>query len=974
VNAFVSRLGALVTRAPAAVLAVMLLVTVVLGSFAAQQEFDADMAGFAPEGELQALDDRIDEEFGSGQRQVQVIVDAGRGGDVLTSEGLAVAERLEEAILDREEVADLIDASGPNGEGVITYASPMVGQLEQLGTTPEEASQAFIDSAVDEALSGQRGDRIRGLLSEDFDGERARGGLAVVTLDPDAPREQVERAHLALEDVVQDVDRGFFDADAFSFVIVQAEMEQSMERDMPVLLGASFLLIILILAFQFRRASDVVLGVVGLASSVIWMAGISVLLGPDHLGITGTFSQIAMAVPVLLVGLGIDYSVHLTARYREERARGADAATSANTAVITVGVALTLATLTTAIGFLANWLSPLPPIADFGLFAGAGIVSAAVVLGLLVPSARVLLDRRAEARGSATPTRPAPERRALSWLPAHAPVATVVAGLALALVAGGLASGLDTTFSQDDFIPEDSQADVMLTRLDDLFGGDISERTQVLVDGDVRDPEAFQLLLDAEEDLAEISGVRTVDGRADITSPASVVRELDRTSDATRRQLAARFALEHDPAAAADQAALPDDLTFGDLPADLRAEMAEQDDLPADDAELPVDDLEALERRLPPGVSGVEALLRTLPGADLVDLLREGIAEQLEDEAPDVEPAVLAGLAGTEPGDLTAQQIRESGYPVDELSDDALELLETGERLEELGWQGDRVADDADVAAILALTHEQMGDLLTAVLSDDAALLEVSTQAGETGAAELADAIAASLADLDATVAGGIGVVSDQLLIDVTLEQLTASQINAIVLSLLAAMLLLTIYYGVVARRPLLGPITMLPALLSVPLILGTMRVVGLSFNALTATVSSIAIGIGVPYGIHVTNRFLEERTHGADTPTTISWTLRHTGAALVGSAVTTASGFAVLVLSDLTPLQQFGGVTSVTIIYALVTALLVESSALVLWDRWHRRREGRDPARMPAQELHHEPAPEPAAATLVRRARPERP
>ncbi len=948
-NAFVDRVGGLVTRFPAAVLVVLFAITVVLGTFATEQRFEADMSAFAPEGELRELERRISDEFGRGESRAQVIVDAGRGGDVLSPEGLALAERLEEAIEDQEGLAELIDDGGPMpGNGVVSYATPIANQLQQMGMVPGEASQRFIDSALQDALAGRQGSRITALLSQDFDGEAARGGLVVVNLDPEAGWDEIHEAHLALSDAVDRVDDGFYDADAFSFSIVQHEMEGGMERDMPVLLGASFLLIILILAFQFRRVSDVVLGVVGLASSVLWMAGISVLLGPNYLGLTGPFSQIAMAVPVLLVGLGIDYSVHLTSRYREERAGGAGASTAARTAVVTVGVALTLATMTTAIGFLANWLSPLPPIADFGLFASAGIVSAAVVLGLLVPSARILLDRRAEAAGTAAAMPAPPQRRALSWLPAHAPVATLVGGLLLAVGAGILATDLDSTFSRDEFIPEGSQAAVMVERLDDLFGGDISERTQVLLDGDVRDPERFALLLDAEEELAEVDGVRTLDGRADLTSPASVVRELDQIADAARNQLAAQFTLLADPESAADELPFPDDLTFGDLPADLREQIVEEGgDLPADETDLPVGDLEALERRLPPGVSATEALLSTLPGAELVDTLRGGIAEQVEADSPDADPAVLAELAALEAGQLTAVRIRASGYPVEELSDEALELIETGDRLVDLGWQGDRPTADADVGAILALAGERAGDQLAGVLSEDAALLSISTQAGEEGADVLADQILATLEPLETAMPGGIAVISDQLLIDATLQQMTSSQINAIVLSLLAALLLLTLYYAISARRPLLGPITMLPSLLSVPLILGSMWVVGLSFNALTATVSSIAIGIGVPYGIHVTNRFLEEQAHGGDTATTITQTLRHTGAALIGSAVTTASGFGVLVLSDLTPMQQFGGVTSVTIIYALVTALLIESSALVLWDRWHRRRHpgGRGPS-----------------------------
>lgn len=963
-NALVRGTAALVTRFPAAVLVGLLAMTVALGVLASQQRFEADMTAFVPQGELRELERRIEDEFAGGEHQLQIIVDAGRGGDVFSPEGLAVAEAVEEAVVEHDEIADLLQTSGPMAGGaVISYATPLAGRLQQMGVSPGEASQRFIDAARDEALSSEQGQRVTALLSRDFDGEEARGGLVIVNLDPEAGWDELREAHLALADAVEDVDTGFVDADAFSFVIVQENMEGGMEEDMPVLLGASFLLIMLILAVQFRRVSDVAIGVVGLLSAVVWMAGLSVLLGPDYLGITGPFSQIAMAVPVLLVGLGIDYSVHLTSRYREERSRGADADASARTAVVTVGVALALATLTTAMGFLSNWTSPLPPISDFGLFAAAGIASAALVLGLLVPSARVLLDRRRAAAGSPSEAGAAPQRRALSRLPVRAPTATLVGGVLVAAVAGVLATGLDTTFSREQFVPEGSYAATMFDRLTTLFGGDISERTDVLVDGDVRDRETFEQLLAAEEALADVEDVRSVGGRAEVTSPASVVRELDRMSDAARQQLAAQFALMHDPEAAADRLPLPEDLTFGDLPEDIRAQMQGEGALPTDDLDLPVDDLDALERRLPPGVSAVEALLGTLPGAELVGALRQGAAERIEEQTPDVDPAVLAELAALEPGELTAERIRSSGYPVEELSDEALELIGVGDRLRELGWRGDALADDADVAAILATAREHAGDELDGVLSDDAALMTVSTQAGEQGAQRLAADIEEALAPLAATVPGGVAVMSDQLLMDATLQQMTDSQIRAIVVSLLAALVLMTVYYAVSARRPLLGPITMLPSVLSVPLILGSMWAVGLSFNALTATVSSIAIGIGVPYGIHVTNRYLEERAHGAGPATTVHETLRHTGAALVGSAVTTTCGFGVLLLSDLTPMRQFGGVTSVTILYALITALLVESSALVLWDRWHRRRAGHDPAgavARPAPEA-EEAAPAPA-------------
>ena len=126
----------------------------------------------------------------------------------------------------------------------------------------------------------------------------------------------------------------------------------------------------------------------------------------------------------------------------------------------------------------------------------------------------------------------------------------------------------------------------------------------------------------------------------------------------------------------------------------------------------------------------------------------------------------------------------------------------------------------------------------------------------------------------------------------------------------------------------------------------------------MTAMVSSLAIGIGVPFGIHVVNRFLEDRATRPDVETAMYHTLAHTGGALVGSALTTVAGFGVLVLSSVPPMKQFGLVTAITIALALVTSVTVLPALLALWARWTDRRRGAvatsgrsttDPAEVPA-------------------------
>ncbi|ODR80921.1 hypothetical protein BG842_00515 [Haladaptatus sp. W1] len=59
------------------------------------------------------------------------------------------------------------------------------------------------------------------------------------------------------------------------------------------------------------------------------------------------------------------------------------------------------------------------------------------------------------------------------------------------------------------------------------------------------------------------------------------------------------------------------------------------------------------------------------------------------------------------------------------------------------------------------------------------------------------------------------------------------------------------------------------------------------------------------------------------------------TGGALLGSAATTVGGFGVLVFAILPPLQQFGIITGLTIIYSFLASVFVLPSLLALWTRY---------------------------------------
>jgi predicted RND superfamily exporter protein len=121
------------------------------------------------------------------------------------------------------------------------------------------------------------------------------------------------------------------------------------------------------------------------------------------------------------------------------------------------------------------------------------------------------------------------------------------------------------------------------------------------------------------------------------------------------------------------------------------------------------------------------------------------------------------------------------------------------------------------------------------------------------------------------------------------------------------------------------------------------MRAFDLPFNALTATILSITIGLGTDYSAHVVHRFADEydrpdTADGDDSADAVFDALddavRGTGSALAGSMLTTTSGIGVLVFAITPVLGQFGVLTALSVFYSYLTAVFLTPSVVVVWQR----------------------------------------
>ena len=209
----------------------------------------------------------------------------------------------------------------------------------------------------------------------------------------------------------------------------------------------------------------------------------------------------------------------------------------------------------------------------------------------------------------------------------------------------------------------------------------------------------------------------------------------------------------------------------------------------------------------------------------------------------------------------------------------------------------------------------------------------ISVQGGASGE-EVTDAMR-SVADelegdgLTATATGSA------VLNKIVQDQLLQTVVESLIITLVATFVFLMAAYRITEGSATLGAVTLLPVAFSVTWILGTMWQLGISFNVITGMITSLTVGLGVAYSIHLSERYNQELERTGDIWEAMERAVTGTGGALLGSAATTVGGFGVLVFAILPPLQQFGIITGLTIIYAFLASVLVLPSLLAVWTKY---------------------------------------
>ena len=902
------RFGKKVSKYPKATIVIVVAITLTamfsMQFFGIEQDFSEE--SFMPEMEIAQASDEISADFTT-TASVSILVKS-KDNDVLTADNLVEMLQIENSIITDPDIIPNLDTPEMPSMNVNSVADiiAQMALLQQNITSPTMQEKIFTiqsmsDIQIKMLISGilssnETPVEVKAMfsmfLTKDFDPTNgdinAKGTLIIVSLNPDiadggaemfsSESSGLSKTEKRMDEIVKNAELETTEMTVMGASIIMDEIMDANNESMMILLPLAFTLVIIILAIIYRSGIDMLFSLLALVFAIIWVYGFGAAMGYS-------FNPMTTAVPILIVGLGIDYGIHITMRYREETKTGKKIDQAIIITIASVGMALLLATVTTVVSFLSNLASPIIIIAQFGVLCAIGIIGSFITMTTFVPACKQLRDNRRLKKGkfnnnqskrgskikSAGVTALDKTMSSGAVAAQHHPIAVIIVVSLITLGSVTLALQLDTTFNFEDFLPDDLDISQDLDYMMSEFGinsGD-GEKVNILVNGDITDPEILRDLGETIDNMKDDESVVKNAEEPDVESILSVMKDW-----ATNTSLYGVQDTNYD--------------------------------------------------------SGFETMYystMTNDGVPKQDATKQNITDLYNwlYTNPFSTKAVQYVLHKTEDNEYDSTVLRIS-VNVDSNDNEAVEAL-----YEDLKKDKKPLDDSADKAIVTS------GAILTKVIMDS----------------------------------------------------LNESQIRSLIITVILSIIVLTIVFWYKWKSLILGLITITPVIFCVAWTLGTMHLVSIPLNMMTITIASLTIGLGITYGIHITHRFLEDlqnhnsKQNGSNkravkcpkcgeilnvsgkpgeivkidcpkcgTPGKVTFpktessfideacrsTVTHTGTALFGAAATTISGFGLLVFALMPPLQQFGGITALTILFSFLASVFVLPTLLVMWAKWKQK------------------------------------
>lgn len=232
---------------------------------------------------------------------------------------------------------------------------------------------------------------------------------------------------------------------------------------------------------------------------------------------------------------------------------------------------------------------------------------------------------------------------------------------------------------------------------------------------------------------------------------------------------------------------------------------------------------------------------------------------------------------------------------------------------------------------VATLTASQAADSLASLATADGRTVRLSVIVRDMDEArflELVERVGGAVAALPPGFAGETTGMVLQLVN--AQQRLVRTQLVSFALAL--TVVVATIALGLGSLR--LAALSLVPNALPIVAVFAAMGVLGLPLDAATVMVASVALGIGIDNAVHLLDVLARRRAAGAVPRAAVAAALSEVGPALVVTTATAVLGFGTLARSAFVPIRDFGLLTGVALVVALVATVVLVPAVELARDR----------------------------------------
>ena len=409
-----------------------------------------------------------------------------------------LAKNMEQAEKAIPDVATIIEY----GEGTMQPNPNNPGEMIPFEQVIEEGAETYLANPVAYKWNVEK--KGSGLLSED-----GRYAKILIKVNPDLDSPQRKAFATRVEEFFD----SYFEGGEIPATVylggdpsIDKDLEEYVLSSTWLMAVIAVIVLMLLLYLTFQRFTDVLLPLTVIVLTAVWIYGI---MGWFNL----PFTVVSALVGPLVLGISLGNLVYMMGRFYEEFGIDKEPRRAAHKAVLTVGVAIFLACITTVFGFASFAFSDFDVLQEFGYMTAAGIGLCFIFSVTFLPSLMILREERRLRKG----TTRMPRGVAIFSQEGHSrvdrflgriasiaqgsPTAVVIVYAFIVIICIMGTFRLTTTPDLRALAPQDIPSLEAQYMQEDIFGG--QQGDIILLTGDVLQPEVMAAMHAFQEGIAQ---------------------------------------------------------------------------------------------------------------------------------------------------------------------------------------------------------------------------------------------------------------------------------------------------------------------------------------------------------------------------------------------------------------------------------------------------------------------------------------